>query len=199
MRYPTTSVSFPWFLAIILTSLSACAGGSSSFTADPVPPALSHLQVCYQNPDCRLETSPQAMRNRFGGGNWTLEESRESDGATIYTAVHFEKQISVAWVDDNGISAIHMLVSPAPAATAPVPVSLEASMRAVTTLAIPQPWEFDIPNRIINEWYSLQTSPPEYQGTLNSHYNGVAVQTSYSHELPGMAVVFRKRMPTEGK
>ena len=88
-------------------------------------------------------------------------------------------------------------VSPPPTFDTGVPVSIEAAVRAVTTLAIPQPWEFDIPNRIINEWYSLHMSPPEYREPLYSYFNGVSVQTSYSTEHNEVSVLFQKRMPTE--
>ncbi len=159
---------------------------------------MSHV-ACYQNPDCRLDTPPQGMIDRFQSGNWTLNKTEGVDGATIYTATHYEGEISIVWVDDNGVSSIHVLVSPPPATAGLVPVPLEAAVREVTTVAIPQPWGVDIPNRIINEWYFLRSRPPEYRGPLNSHYNGVAVQTSYSRELPGVAVLFRKRMATEGK
>ena len=83
----------------------------------------------------------------------------------MFIASHFENQISVVWFGYNGIASIQIIISPPPTFDTGVPVSIEAAVRAVTTLAIPQPWEFDIPNRIINEWYSLHMSPARIPGT----------------------------------
>ena len=166
-------------------------------TGNSAPVTLTPTQACYQNLDCRLDTSVEEMIKRFSSGNWTLEERQQSGEETMFIASHFENQISVVWFGYNGIASIQIIISPPPTFDTGVPVSIEAAVRAVTTLAIPQPWEFDIPNRIINEWYSLHMSPPEYREPLYSYFNGVSVQTSYSTEHNEVSVLFQKRMPTE--
>ena len=149
------------------------------------------IQSCFQEPECRLDVSSDQLRKLYtSSSTWILDEEEGIDGQRLYSALSYDGQISVTWVNHNGVVFVEMLTSASNAMNDWSVPSVHSELRSLLTAVVPPPWRHDYSSSIMGIWFGLGSNPATRSSPPGDIVDGVIIQSNYLSDSSAMTVTF---------
>ena len=174
-------------------TLMGCSTSAPAILQTQPTPTSSAMEMCWEDPLCRLDVSSDQLRSLYEGtSTWKLEEYDSPDGTRVYSVLSHDEQISVQWFEDEGVVLVVMIASVPNAFDGWAAPWVEGELRRLLPTVIPPPYRSDPIASIMSTWFVFDSIPDSRQGPASRVINGVVEETYYISSVPAVGVTFRK-------